>query len=303
MEVSNLNFDVRRITTTVFSTIVLWGNMEAHGKTCSQAPVTLDDTTRTYNLGEIVVNANRQMEERVIGPYKQPEWTLVRRFASTRVYVQALPGTVEFEQWFEVRVPRESGKSTVTRVRQELAFGLGQHLQLDVYLNSEHSLDATTSLFALRGWSAEIRWALADWGVIPGNPTVYFEYLFSNEDPGKIEPKLLLGGELRPKWHWGVNLVYERELAGSSDRDEEFAGTGAVSYTIVDEKLSVGGAASVATAIERSSGSSDHSTEFFLGPSLQWRPVSKGFLNLEPLIGMTDDSKKLKMFLVFGWSL
>jgi len=261
------------------------------------------DTSKTYNMDEVVVTAHRHQEEKPVGAYKQPEWTLYRRFPSTRVYIQTPPGSAQYEQWIEVRVPRQSSQKTVTRLRQELAFGLDYRLQLDLYLNSEHIRDVANSTFYLQGWSAEIRWAIADWGMIFGNPTIYFEYLFFNQAPDKIEPKLLLGGELGMGWHWGANFIYEREIASLPERDEEFAAVAAVSYTILDQKLSIGTALNFASETERNGSNSETTNSMLIGPSIQFRPVKKASIDIEPLFGITEESKKMRMFIVFSWDL
>jgi hypothetical protein len=258
--------------------------------------------TAQVNMSEIIIRANRPKEEALVGPYKQPEWTTRRRFPSTRVYIQTLPGKVEFEQWMEVRIPKSDSKNAETRMRTEFAFGFTDRIQLDLYLNTVHKRNEANSSFGWRGWSGEIRYALADWGVLPGNPTLYFEYLFFNGDPDKIEPKILLGDELASNWHWGINGVYEREIAGAPDRDEEWKITGALGYTLIDEKLSLGSALEYSVETERASGIDDETThEVLIGPSLQWRPIKNAHFDIEPLYGVTDESKRMKMYLVFGW--
>lgn len=37
------------------------------------------------------------------------------------------------------------------------------------------------------------------------------------------------------------------------------------------------------------------------GPSLQFRPVPKAHIDLEPLWGLAGKSKRAKVFTVFGW--
>ena len=49
---------------------------------------------------------------------------------------------------------------------------------------------------------------------------------------------MLLTDELAPRWHWGVNLSFETEISGPRSREYEI--TAGVSYTLIDEKLSVG---------------------------------------------------------------
>ena len=265
------------------------------------------DTTQV-NLRPVIVTALK--EEQPVGPYSQPEWTVHRRFPSTRVYLQTLPGEAEFEQWMEVRVPpKNSTNKTEIRFREELEFGLGEHLQLDLYLNSHQYRDNNNSTFTPMGWSAEIRWAPADWGALPANPTLYFEYIFNDGATSgeggwdRIEPKLLLGGSIAPAWHWGLNLVSEWQLAPRDERAEEYKVTGAVSWSAIDEKLSLGPSALYVAEADRSGGTAVWEHGLLLGGSMQYRPLKKAYFSIEPLFGATDESKQLDMFIVFGWEL
>ncbi len=262
------------------------------------------DSIRVY-VDTVVVNARRLHEENPVGPYRQSEWTMKRRFPSTRVYIQTPPGEAEFEQWLEVRVPPSGSKEkTETRVSEELEFGLDKHFQLDLYLNMLHVRDNARSVFEFRGWATEVRWAPSDWNELPGNPTLYLEYMFFDKGTDKIEPKLLLGGEIPGGWHWGVNLTYERELAAIQDRTEELAGTAVFGYTLFDQRLSIGPSFGYATETVRVSGSADvTAVDWLLGPSIQFRPHQKAFLDIEPLFGLTRESMAMKMFIVFGWEL
>jgi hypothetical protein len=252
---------------------------------------------------EVFIIEGKPKEEWGIGPTKQPEWTTHRRFSSTRVYIQQPPGGVEFEHWIEIREPKKGGKPTEVRMREEFEFGLGGRFQLDLYMLTEWVEDrnAVSNTFEWRGWSAEVRYALADWNVIPLNPTLYFEYAFMNGQGDVIEPKLLLGGEAGSGWHWGLNFVYERELGRYDERTEEFKVTGGLSYTIIDQKLGFGPAFEYAYEAEYSGGVAERSRELLIGPSLQFRPIPRAHLNLEPLWGCTGESKRVKVYLIFGW--
>ena len=67
------------------------------------------------------------------------------------------------------------------------------------------------------------------------------------------------------------------------------------------KEFSLGGAVRWQAEIEREAGASERVSEYFLGPSVQWRPLKKAHIDIEPLIGVTEESKKLRMFIVFGW--
>lgn len=255
-----------------------------------------------FTLKRVDVTPGELLEEQPVGEYNQPLWTTFRRFPTTRVYLQTPPGGVQFEQWVELRKKKDRRGDDETRLRQELEFGLGNRMQLDLYMRESHVRDGVNSTFDMTGYSAELRYALADWDEIWGNPTLYFEWIFNDGDADKIEPKLLLGGELARGWHWGVNLIHERTLAGRDSRTEEEAVTASISRTVIDHKFSVG--ATTAYSYESEPGTPRERTrEWLLGPSLQFIPHERAALNIEPLWGMTAESKRLKLFVVFSWHL
>ena len=151
-------------------------------------------------------------EEDRIGPYGQPEWTAHRRFPFTRVYVRP-PGTFSFEYWVRPTVPKHGG-STDVRTQYEFEFGLPGRWQMDLYLNQNKE----GSTGEMKNENAfELRYALADWGKLWGNPTLYGEYKSKDADVDVVEFKLLVGDELSSSWHWGTNLVYEKEISGAGE--------------------------------------------------------------------------------------
>ena len=45
----------------------------------------------------------------------------------------------------------------------------------------------------------------------------------------------------------------------------------------------------------------DRSKEFYAGPSLQWRPLPQMHLDVAPLLGMSHDALRTKLFVVLGY--
>ncbi|HKS17385.1 MAG TPA: transporter, partial [Planctomycetota bacterium] len=112
------------------------------------------------------------------------------------------------------------------------------------------------------------------------------------------EFKILLGEELAPGWHWGVNGVFERTLHDELNNEWQF--TAGVSRTIEDMKLSVGGEIQAIwedTVHDRG----DYEKAFFIGPSVQWHPVGRSTINLAVLRGFGSDSPDWRTFLNIGW--
>jgi hypothetical protein len=232
-------------------------------------------------------------EEKPSGAWAQPEWVQSRRFTTTRVYIQRSPGEVSLEQWWRGRV--YDGKVS-NLFQEEVEIGLPWRMQLDLY--QDWTVEDRKSDYL--DFAAELRYGLADWGVIPLNPALYLEYKWTDPSRGGdvIEPKLLLGTELAPRVHYGVNIVYERELSGD-EQAEEWQVTQGLSYTVIDQKFSVGVEMKYIneTTIE-TRGTPEH--KVLLGPSIQWLPTRNSHLDLVALAGLTKESPDLEAYVVFG---
>ena len=253
---------------------------------------------RSWELPAITVEgqapSNLHEEERV-GPYGQPRWTATRRFPTTRVYV--IPeGKVEVEGWARGTFLRDKeGGGTEWRFLQEVEIGLPYRFQVDIYARQDYQTDPDDTLW---GGQFEVRWALADWGKLPGNPTLYFEYLTLESRPDRIEPKLLFGGEIAEGWHWGVNFVGEFELSG--EREAEYEMDAGISYSLIDSVLAIG----VENKYSMSDAHGDRghfTTEDYVGPSIQWKPIPNLTINISPLIGVTGESAAAQVTFNVGW--
>ena len=232
-------------------------------------------------------------EEDLVGTYRQPRWTAKRLFPTTRIYVVP-EGKVEFEHWTRVKTPRE-GQTTV-ETQYELEFGLPNRFQLDLYFvtektGSDQELDVAEQKF-------EIRHALADWGEIPLNPTLYAEWVERSEKADKLELKLLIGDQLAPTWHWGANLVYEHEVGGALE--SEYGITAGISHTLIDSKLALG-AELKASLIDDHFDRGDYTEELEVGPSVRWQPLPALHVDFAPLFGIGPDSRQSDICLVLGW--
>lgn len=229
-------------------------------------------------------------EEQSVGPYNQPEWTTARRFPGTRIYLQQMPWESGVEQW--VRFRHYPDGSTQTRFQEEYEIGLPHRFQLDLY--ETWSVDQNRRIDQDE-LSAEIRYALADWGKIPLNPTLYLEYAqHSQSDPNTLEGKILLGTDISPRWHWGANLICEQELSGSENT--ELGVSQGVSYTLADGKFGVGVEMEYAHVSRETP-----KNNFLIGPSVQWRPTSRWHVDVSPLFGCTHDSPEVEAYLVIGF--
>jgi hypothetical protein len=244
----------------------------------------------------IVTATNTLAEDQSIGPNNQPEWTARRRFAITRIYVQP-PWQVDTELSWHASYDR--GEAPINQLTQEIELGLPHRLQLDYeaaegnYFNETQRAD----YWRYASSSVELRWALADWGKILFNPTVKGEWKFNNALADFYELSLSVGDELAQRWHWGAELFYEQQVG--DDREREYAGSVALSYTVIDEKLGVG----IESKLKDEGDKDQHNPELSLivGPSIQWRPTARTHLDVAPLFGVTGRAAHVETFIFFGF--
>ena len=196
------------------------------------------------------------------------------------------------EHWWRAR--RFSDHTWSNLMQEELELGLPHRMQLDLYENwtvNGHQR-AMHQDFAV-----ELRFAFADWGRIPLNPALYAEYKFVTEAADVFELKLLLGEQLAPRWHWGFNAVFEKEIG--DERATEWQATQGVAYSVIDEVLSVG--AEMKFTYETAHGSrGEPEHKFQVGPSVQVRTSRHTHLDLVALFGTTDESPTWESFVIFG---
>lgn len=251
------------------------------------------DTTETAGIevraSGIDEDALRQTTP--VGPYNQPQWTTQRAFSTTRVYVRP-PGSMEFVQYW---TPEWKGGVTEHAFREEVELGLPCRFQLDFYQNWR--IDEEGDSF-YKGSSVELRYALADWGKIPLNPTLYAEWAFNDAAPDVWELKLLLGETFARRWNWAANIVYEQEVGGS--RATEIALSTALTYALIDETLNIGFEALAERKTEAGSRSNPQ-YELLVGPSINVHPTRNSFITVAPLFGTTDDSPDVELFVVAGF--
>ena len=253
------------------------------------------DLTHPWELPAVQVVGERVpdlREEQRVGTYAQPLWTADRRFAETRVYVRP-EGSLQFEAW---DIPTFNRKGpTNFQTQYELEFGLPHRFQLDLYVNPTYAGSGGRTFI---NQAVELRYALADWNVLWGNPTLYIEYTKQDQGPDELESKVLFGGEIAPRLHWGSDLTYQRDFGG--DFTNTYETTGGISYTLIDSKIDFGAEAKVQFFDTR--GHRGRFTDnIFLGPSIQVRPLARAHIDIVPLIGLTHESPSMQLYMVFGW--
>ncbi len=272
------------------------------------------------HLPTVVVEGGKSDD--LIGPYQQPRWSARGRFsADTDVYV--LPPFEAFVDIdYEMTLPKHG--SPIHLFTQEVELGLPHRFQIAY----ENAFEFRRGREQETQHTFEGRWALADWGEIPLNPTFFVEYKFgvgkrpmeeasdraeaedeeehegageaAHGNPDAYELRLLLGEQLGEKTQWALNLFREQQLGG--DREVELGFSQAISYAICNEKLRVGAEMQFIRETEKDSRS--HGTyEFDIGPSLSYKPSPRTRFDVAALFGTTKDSPDVKLFAVFSISL
>ena len=254
-------------------------------------------------MPEVTVQGVRPSQE-LIGPYNQPRWSARGRFSSsTDVYVLP-PFEFNIDLDYTGTIPKHG--ETRNLFTQEFELGLPHRFQIayenNFVLQKEHSQITTQTI--------EGRYALADWGRLPLNPTLFAEYHFGvgkdygeDEDdaperiPDSIELRLLLGEQFGRNYQWALNIFHEFETGG--EREWETGFSQALVYSIRDEYLKVGLEMQFIRRTDAETGSKPE-YEFDIGPSFTWKPSALTRLDVATLFGTTNDSPALSIYVVFS---
>lgn len=296
---------------------------EPRTETTGDRPDRLVITGRALGINAV------ESEHDLVGPNEQPEWTTRRVFAETDVYVIP-PGDFEINQFYISSHPRHGVPQNL--FKNEFEVGLPWRTQFDLEL--DYSVHHGGKL-RYDGTLVELPHALAKWGRIPLNPTVDFGWRFTTQAPDAYFFRLLLAEEFSKRLHLGANLTFDRQIGGPRQTAFEF--NHALSYALIDSKLSVGyelrveyereqaegekAAAAVNLLAGGATAGSDenptdasrlgsrrhgrftHSTTVLLGPSVLYRPTRSTYLSLVPLVGLTHQSPVAEVYCVFGIDL
>lgn len=207
---------------------------------------------------------------------------------------------------------------------QELEIGLPYRFGLAIENTIENFRGRTQN----RTFSIEARYALADWNKIPLNPTIFFEYKFGTGNilhdegppeplpkgeaeeflseheplPDAVEVRLLLAQDFGEHFEWALNGFFEQEVGGDRGREIGFAQSLMFPIILPKERLKVGAEMQFTAFTDAGirNGGEDASIRVVIGPTIAWKPSKNTRLDLSPLFGVTDDSPRASVFLVFS---
>lgn len=174
--------------------------------------------------------------------------------------------------------------------------------------------------------SLEGRYALANWGKIPLNPTIFAEYKFGvgtirheegpppppggkeeeESGPPKVpdayEVRLLLADEFCHRFEWALNGFFEKENTGDRGREWGFAQSIVTPILLPREQLKVGAEMEYKNfTVKDTRGDPMHT--FVIGPTIAFRTTKNTRFDISTLFGCTDDSPRAQFFAVFSWQL
>jgi hypothetical protein len=173
--------------------------------------------------------------------------------------------------------------------------------------------------------SVEGRYALADWGKIPLNPTLFAEYKFGvgpirheegpapppgeeeeesgpPQRPDAYEFRLLLAQEFFNRYEWAMNWFFEKENTGDRGREWGFAQSVATPILLPHEQLKVGLEMQYKNFTVKDT-RGDPQQSFVIGPTMAVRTTHNTRFDVSTLFGCTNDSPAVQVFAVFSWLL
>jgi hypothetical protein len=206
---------------------------------------------------------------------------------------------------------------------QEIEIGLPGRFGLAF----ENSIENHRGRTQERTASIELRYALADWNVIPLNPTIFVEYKYGaghilhDEGPpaplGKgeaeaflmehkplpdsFEVRFLFAQDFSNQVEWAANIFVEQEVGGDRGREVGFAQSLMFPILLPNERLKVGAEMQYTSFTDsglREEGAS--SPRVVIGPTVAWKPSKNTRLDVSPLFGVTDDAPRASVFVVFS---
>jgi hypothetical protein len=206
---------------------------------------------------------------------------------------------------------------------QEIEIGLPHRFGIAF----ENSIENFRGRTQDRTFSAELRYALADWNVIPLNPTIFVEYKVGLGDilhdegppaplekgealaflmehkplPDAVEVRFLFAQDFSNNVEWAANIFVEQEIGGDRGREVGFAQSLMFPILLPNERLKVGAEMQYISFTDsglREEGAS--SPRVVIGPTIAWKPSKNTRVDVSPLLGVTDDAPRASVFVVFS---
>src|SRR5437588_1977102 len=212
----------------------------------------------------------------------------------TKSYVLS-PFSFELEGGYEGDIFRHGLPAHL--FRQEIEMGLPARFTVGLQNQIEHFVGDTRD----RSFTLEARYALANWNKLPLNPAISTEYRFglSNGLPDSGELALLISHDFPHEIEWAMNIVVDHEFGSRESTNGGFAQSIEVPVLLPEEKLEVGLEMQYRSGGE-ALGPIGTTKGLAIGPTLAWRPTKNARFDLSPLIGTSDHTPAVQVFVVFS---
>jgi hypothetical protein len=204
---------------------------------------------------------------------------------------------------------------------EEVEVGLPYRINIATETDVEHYGDETQ----VRSFSIEARYAFADWGKIPLNPTIFAEYKVgggkilhdegaptpahkfgpggfdtSMDIPDAYELRLLLSEDFFDRVEWAFNLFFEQEMSGDRGREWGIAQSVVTPFWLAHEELKGGIEFLFRSFSDKKSRGTPYNS-FVIGPTAAWRPSRNTRFDVSPLFGVNHKSPVMQLFVVFSY--
>jgi len=204
---------------------------------------------------------------------------------------------------------------------EEIELGLPYRINIATEVDVEHYGDETQ----VRSFSIEGRYAFANWGKIPLNPTLFAEYKVgggrilhdegpptpahkfgpggfdtSMDIPDAYELRLLLSEDFFDRAEWAFNLFFEQEMSGDRGREWGFAQSLVTPFWLAHEELKGGMEFLFRSFTDKGIRGKPYNS-FIIGPTAAWRPSRNTRFDISPLFGVNHKSPVMQLFVVFSY--
>ena len=286
----------------------------------ASADTTADTTTRRTETTATVSSTEPTMVikgDELPGAYGAPGAFSRSRYSPLTAAYVLPPGSVYAALIYQGDIFRDGNPDHV--FSQEVEVGLPYRFGIAVENRIERFIGETEN----SSFSVEARYALADWGKIPLNPTIFAEYKFGTgkilheegpppppgeeeegagppDLPDSYEFRLLLSQDFGEHVEWAFNAFFERENVGDRGREWGFAQSIQVPLLLERERLKVGLEMRYQNfTVKDTRGSPIH--RFGIGPSVSFKPSAHSRFDFTPLFGATEDTPSVALFAVFSY--
>jgi len=117
--------------------------------------------------------------------------------------------------------------------------------------------------------------------------------------PDAYEFRLLLAEDFGERIEWAMNWFFEQEIGFDRGREWGFAQSAVIPLWLEHERLKAGVEMQYRNFTDKDTrGDPTHS--FVIGPTIAWKPTINTRLDVSPLFGWTDDSRRAQVFVVFS---